>query len=289
MRLCVRRVTSVLSPLRPGPMHHTNHSDLTHATEAPAVVLYNQTVLASEYAKRLRVSDKHVTLHSVTMTDEGSFTVLDRDGKVRRRNCLNVRGEDGVHSLQTMGAKTTSQLVLGRALRSVLVIFLLRNSQQGVVCHCQNPENPEDICGPQCVRFFTEHQDFKQLSYGGNLKMEMYLPYSNVSVVYRPKSDNQDRVVLDQGVLMTPLDPMLEGRLSVEGSQLTLKKVNMADEGVFKVTDLAGFPVAHVYIEVQGERNTNNTTATLLLLLLLMCNVTCYYNNNTIITATYYD
>lgn len=60
------------------------------------MVLYNQTaVLAEEYVGRLVVSEQKVTLHAVRMTDEGSFTVLDREGKVRRRNCLNVRGEPG--------------------------------------------------------------------------------------------------------------------------------------------------------------------------------------------------
>jgi len=59
------------------------------------VVLFNQTaVLAEGYVGRLSVSAKRVTLHAVRMKDEGSFTVLDRDGKIRRRNCLNVRGED---------------------------------------------------------------------------------------------------------------------------------------------------------------------------------------------------
>lgn len=60
--------------------------------------------------------------------------------------------------------------------------------------------------------------------------------------------------MLNQGVLVTPLDPQLEGRLTVEGSQLIFKKVHVSDTGVFKVTDLAGFPVAHVHIEVQRKR-----------------------------------
>lgn len=84
--------------------------------------------------------------------------------------------------------------------------------------------------------------------------MKLYQHHANLSIVYRPKSDNQDRVILDHGVLVTPLDPMLEGRLTVEGSELIMKKVHVADIGVFKVTDLAGFPVAHVYIEVDGKR-----------------------------------
>lgn len=198
---------------------HANQTEIQHATEPPPVVLYNQTaVSAQEYVGRLSVSEKRVTLHAARMTDEGSFTVLDREGKVRRRNCLNVR----------------------------------------------------------------EHQDFLQLSYGGNLKMKLYLHHSNVNIVYRPKSDNQDRVVVDQGVLVTPADPLLEGRLTVEGSELILKKVHVADTGVFKVTDLAGFPVAHVYIEVDAYKLPPLTVAILSLLsliafMLLVCLLSCLY------------
>ncbi|KAG7231594.1 hypothetical protein INR49_011010, partial [Caranx melampygus] len=172
-----------------------NQTEVQQMTEAPPVFLYQMGETAEEYVGRLSVSEKQVTLRSVRMTDEGSFTVLDREGKVRRRNCLNVR----------------------------------------------------------------EHQDFVHLPYGGNLKMKLYVHHSNLNVIYRPKSDNQDRVVLDQGVVVTPLDPMLEGRLTVEGSELTMKKVHVSDIGIFKVTDLAGFPVAYVYIEVEvHKRNEKN-------------------------------
>jgi len=100
----------------------------------------------------------------------------------------------------------------------------------------------------------AEHQDFADLSHGENLKMKLYLNHSDVSIVYRRKSDNRDRVILDRGVLVTPLDPLLDGRLIVEGSQLVLKKLHVADTGVFKVTDLEGFPVVHSHIEVQGKK-----------------------------------
>lgn len=85
------------------------------------------------------------------------------------------------------------------------------------------------------------------------MKMKLYVDNSNVTIVYRPKSDNVDRVIVHQGVVLAPLDPLMEGRLIVEGSELILKTVQVADIGVFKVTDLAGFPVAHVYIEVEGK------------------------------------
>ncbi|CAJ1083025.1 uncharacterized protein LOC121523518 [Xyrichtys novacula] len=196
-----------------------NQTEIHHATEAPAVVLYNQTaVIAEDYVGRLSVSEKRVTLHSVRMTDEGSFTVLDREGKVRRRNCLNVRG----------------------------------------------------------------HQDFPRLPYGANLKMKLYQHHSLLNIVYIPKSDNRPRAVLDQGVLVTPLDPMLEGRLTVEGSELSMKKLHVSDVGLFKVTDLAGFPVADVYVEVEAYKLPPLTVAVLSLLgliafMLLICLLSCVY------------
>lgn len=52
---------------------------------------------------------------------------------------------------------------------------------------------------------------------------------------------------------MTPLDPQLEGRVSLEGSELIIKKVQIADAGVFKVSDLAGFHVANIYVDVFGK------------------------------------
>ncbi|XP_030267643.1 uncharacterized protein LOC115578693 isoform X2 [Sparus aurata] len=198
---------------------HPNQTEIQHATEPPPVVLYNQTaVLAEEYVGRLVVSEQKVTLHAVRMMDEGSFTVLDREGKVRRRNCLNVRG----------------------------------------------------------------HQTFLRPTNGDNLKIKLYLHHSNFNIVYRSKSDNQDRSVLSQGVLVTPLDPQLEGRLTVEGSQLIFKKVHVSDTGVFKVTDLAGFPVAHVHIEVQPTKLPPLTVAVLSMLgliafMLVVCLLSCVY------------
>lgn len=81
----------------------------------------------------------------------------------------------------------------------------------------------------------------------------MYLHYSGLNIVYRPKSDGAERVILEQGVLASPLDPQLEGRVTVEGSELIIKKVQMSDSGVFRVSDLAGFHVADIYINVVGK------------------------------------
>uniref|UniRef100_A0A3Q3SAK6 Uncharacterized LOC113126034 n=1 Tax=Mastacembelus armatus TaxID=205130 RepID=A0A3Q3SAK6_9TELE len=193
-------------------------TEIQQTTEAPPMVLYNQTKVAENYVGRLSVSEKRVTLHSVRMTDEGSFTVLDREGKAKRRNCLNVR----------------------------------------------------------------EHQNFLHLPYGGNLKMKLYVHHSNVNIFYRSKSDNQYRVVVDGGILVPQLDPQLEGRLSVDGSELIMNNLHVADAGVFKVTDLSGFPVAHVYIEVDAYKLPPLTVAILSLLgliafMLLVCLLSCLY------------
>ncbi|XP_057684681.1 uncharacterized protein LOC130910996 [Corythoichthys intestinalis] len=202
---------------RPGSIPHGNRSDPLHATEAPAALLFRHTlVLADSYAGRLSVTDKTVALHSVKMADEGSFTVRDHEGKVRRRNCLHVR----------------------------------------------------------------EHQDFLHPSNGANMKVKLYLHHEEVNVAYRPKSGHRDRAILERGVLVTPPDPQLAYRLSVEGSELLIRKVRLSDEGVFKITDLAGFPVAHVYVDVVDSKMPPLTVAILSLLsvlafMLVACLLSC--------------
>ncbi|XP_037119823.1 uncharacterized protein LOC119130199 [Syngnathus acus] len=204
---------------RPGPVHHINHSDFLHATEPPAALLFRHTlVLADAYAGRLSVTDKIVALHSVKMADEGSFTVRDHEGKVRRRNCLHVR----------------------------------------------------------------EHQDFLHPSDGADMKVKLYLDHAQVNVVYRPKSGHHGFPVLERGVLVTPPESQLAGRVSVDGSQLLLRKVRGSDEGVFKITDLEGFPVAHVYVDVIASRLPPLTLAILSLLsllafMLLVCLLSCLF------------
>ena len=87
----------------------------------------------------------------------------------------------------------------------------------------------------------TEHQNFMHLYYGGTLRMKLYVHHSKLNIVYRSKYDNEDRFILTRGALVTPLDRPLEGRLTVQGSELIMKGLTVIDSGVFKVTDLDGF------------------------------------------------
>ncbi|KAL0167278.1 hypothetical protein M9458_039122, partial [Cirrhinus mrigala] len=67
---------------------------VNQTTEEPPVVLLNQTgIPTQEYEHRLTVAEKRVNLLLVTGADEGSYTVIDSDQKVRMRACLNVKGE----------------------------------------------------------------------------------------------------------------------------------------------------------------------------------------------------
>ncbi|KAJ8000077.1 hypothetical protein DPEC_G00201110 [Dallia pectoralis] len=158
-------------------------------TTVPAVtLLQGGSVLAEDYKGRLNVSETRVTLRSVRGTDEGSFNVLDQEGKVRRRSCLNVK----------------------------------------------------------------DHLIFIHPSYGNTVKINMLVDYTKANLVYTPNSDRRDRVILKEGELVMPMDPLLERRLTVEGSMCILEKVRVSDMGLFKVTDLSGFPVTNVHLEVQG-------------------------------------
>uniref|UniRef100_A0A8C1VB57 Uncharacterized protein n=2 Tax=Cyprinus carpio TaxID=7962 RepID=A0A8C1VB57_CYPCA len=68
------------------------HTPVNQTTEVPPVLLVNQTgIPTQEYEDRLTVGEKRVNLHLVTGADEGSYTVVDSDEKVRLRACLNVK------------------------------------------------------------------------------------------------------------------------------------------------------------------------------------------------------
>lgn len=65
-------------------------------TSRPALVLMNQEEYQAGYENRISVTESEVTLQSVIGADEGSYTILDADGKIQKKVCLNVKGEDGV-------------------------------------------------------------------------------------------------------------------------------------------------------------------------------------------------
>ncbi|CAL8359599.1 unnamed protein product [Arctogadus glacialis] len=61
-------------------------------TSRPALVLMTSTGLSRDgYQGRIVVNERHVSLSSTTGADEGSYTIRDADGNIKRKVCLNVQ------------------------------------------------------------------------------------------------------------------------------------------------------------------------------------------------------
>ncbi|XP_073678387.1 uncharacterized protein [Garra rufa] len=199
---------------RPGAQTPVNQT-----TEEPPVVLLNQTgIPTQEYGHRLTVNEKRVNLQMVTGADEGSYTIVDSEEKVRMRACLNVK----------------------------------------------------------------DHQIFEHLNYGETLKIKLHVDHTKVKMVYIPDTDHKERLILDQGELMIPVESF-DGRASVEGSLFHLKKVKVGDMGVFRVMDFSGFRIADVYLHVEPYKLPQLYVAiisllSLLAFLLLVCLLSCLIN-----------
>ncbi|KAI1885759.1 hypothetical protein AGOR_G00207110 [Albula goreensis] len=190
--------------------------DANQTAGSMVVVLDQSWTPTGEYLSRLVASEQRVSLHTVTGSDEGSYTILDSEGAAKRRVCLNVK----------------------------------------------------------------EHQNFLHLPYAGTLKINLILHSSQVKLLYTPDYDFKTRVILEQGALTTPVDPSLEGRISLEGSTVILEGVRVSDSGTFRVIDLQGFPVSNVYLEVEGYKLPPLFVAiialvSLLVFLLLVCLISC--------------
>ncbi|XP_062421627.1 uncharacterized protein si:dkeyp-77h1.4 isoform X2 [Pungitius pungitius] len=85
-------------------------------TSRPAVVLLTLTGKAIEgYHGRISVNERHVTLRAVTGTDEGSYTVRDSSGNVRKKECLNVKEHIYFETLP-YGEKLKINLILNSSL-----------------------------------------------------------------------------------------------------------------------------------------------------------------------------
>ncbi|XP_051577090.1 helicase SRCAP [Myxocyprinus asiaticus] len=126
-----------------------------------------------------------------------------------------------------------------------------------------------------------EHQIFVTLSYGGTLKINLHLNSSLARLLHTPKSDNQEYLIMEKGYLNLPPNLLnLNDRLSVEDSLCVLMGVKASDAGIFSVTDLQGFRVSAVHLEVEAYKLPKLYIAiialvALVVVLLLVCLVSC--------------
>ncbi|XP_067254872.1 uncharacterized protein si:dkeyp-77h1.4 [Chanodichthys erythropterus] len=124
------------------------------------------------------------------------------------------------------------------------------------------------------------HLLFVTLLYGETLKINLHLNSSLARLLYTPKSDNHKYLIMESGQLNLPPNLDLEGRFSLEDSMCLLTDVKASDAGVFSVTDLQGFLVSDVYLEIEAYKLPKLYIAiialvALLVLLLLVCLVSC--------------
>nr|XP_057908946.1 uncharacterized protein si:dkeyp-77h1.4 [Doryrhamphus excisus] len=187
-------------------------------TARPALVLLTSTGVAREgYQGRISVNEHHVLLKTATGADEGSYTIRDARGSIKRKVCLQV----------------------------------------------------------------IEHQNFENLLHGEKLKINLILNSSLVHLYYSPDTDHTPRLLMDKGEFTHAQTELgFEGRLSLEGSQVILEKVKRSDEGLFKVTDILGFPVSNVHLELKPYKLESLYVAIIALLgllvfLLLACLLSC--------------
>ncbi|XP_068426085.1 uncharacterized protein si:dkeyp-77h1.4 isoform X2 [Clinocottus analis] len=126
-----------------------------------------------------------------------------------------------------------------------------------------------------------DHQNFVTLPYGKRLKINLILNSSLVHLYYTPNNDPTPRLLLDKGEFTSAQTELgLEDRLSMEGSWVYLDQIKSADAGQFKITDILGFTVSTVYLEMQPYKLeslyvTIIALLGLLVFLLLACLLSC--------------
>ncbi|XP_017561549.1 uncharacterized protein si:dkeyp-77h1.4 [Pygocentrus nattereri] len=127
-----------------------------------------------------------------------------------------------------------------------------------------------------------EHQNFADVPYGGTFKFNLHLNSSSAHVVYFEDSSPSARswVIMERGELTLPPERDMEGRFTLEDSMCVLEQVKASDGGLYRVTDLQGFVVSNVHLEVQAYRLPTVIVAVISLValtvvLLLVCLVSC--------------
>ncbi|XP_036450659.1 uncharacterized protein si:dkeyp-77h1.4 isoform X2 [Colossoma macropomum] len=127
-----------------------------------------------------------------------------------------------------------------------------------------------------------EHQNFADVPYGGTFKFNLHLNSSSARVVYFEDSSPSARswVIMERGELTLPPEWDMEGRFTVEDSMCILEQVKASDGGLYRVTDLQGFPVSNVHLQVQAYKLPTVIVAVISLValtvvLLLVCLVSC--------------
>lgn len=142
-----------------------------------------------------------------------------------------------------------------------------------------------DIVWKMCLNV-REHQHFLELPQGKRMKINLILNSSLVQLHYTRNSDPAPRtphLLLDKGNFTSAQTELgLEGRISLDGNVFYLDQIKASDAGEFKVTDILGFTVTIVHLELKPFKLEKLYVAIIALLafvvfLLLACLISCLF------------
>ncbi|XP_075897129.1 uncharacterized protein LOC142898194 isoform X2 [Nelusetta ayraudi] len=125
------------------------------------------------------------------------------------------------------------------------------------------------------------HQNFEEVPYGKQLKIDLVLNSSLVHLYYTPNNAPTEHLLLDKGEFTNARTELgLDDRLTLEGSMVLLDRVSGADAGLFKITDILGFTVSYIHLKVKPYQLETLYVAIIALLgllvfLLLVCLLSC--------------
>ncbi|XP_061632786.1 uncharacterized protein si:dkeyp-77h1.4 [Phyllopteryx taeniolatus] len=259
----------------------------------------------------------HLVINSLSEGDEGVYTVKNPDNPEDERtinlfvrDCYNEQtvkyGENyqiplvGVTPPITLEHRSSAEeanLTSRPALVLLTSTGIARDSHRGRISVSDNHVVLRSVTGaddgsytvrdaPGAIRIkiclqVIEHQYFVSLHHGERLKINLMFNSSLVHLYYSADTDHQLRLLLDQGEFTDAQTKLgFEGRLSTAGSLVFLDKVKRSDEGLFKVTDLQGFPVSIFHMKLKPYKLDSIYVAiiallSLLVFLLLACLLSC--------------
>ncbi|XP_077455833.1 uncharacterized protein LOC144073683 [Stigmatopora argus] len=280
------------------------------------VVLMRGGLVVNNRAKMNRQLS-HLVVESLAEGDEGVYTVKNpndpedvRRMKLYVRDCYNEQtlkyGEDykilllGVNPPITLEHRP-SAVEANMTFRPAIVLLtstgLARDGYRGRIDVSDNHVVLKSATGADdgsytvrdargairikiCLQVI-EHQYFVNLLHGERLKINLMANSSSVQLYYSSDRDHQMRLLMDRGEFTDAQTTLgFEGRLSTDGSVVFLDKVQRSDEGLFKVTDIKGYPVTKVHMELKPYKLEFIYVAiiamlSLLVVLLLVCLLSC--------------
>ncbi|XP_036930828.1 uncharacterized protein si:dkeyp-77h1.4 [Acanthopagrus latus] len=283
---------------------------------SPEVVLMRDGVMRHTRAK-LNRQLSHLVVDSVGEGDEGVYTVKNPDNPedVRRitlivRDCsieqsIKYGGDFDVLLLGVTPPITLEYRPIAveanDTSRPALVLLtstgMTRDGYQGRVSVNERQVTLSSVTGADegsytvrdaeghiqkkvCLNV-KEHQNFLKVPYGKKLKINLILNSSLVDLYYTLDSDKTTHLLLEKGKFTDARAELgLEDRLSMEGSLVFLDQVRGSDDGQFKITDILGFTVASIHLEVLPYKLESLYVAIIALLgllvfLLLVCLLSC--------------